>query len=785
MSALSSIRVIDMSSGPATGLASMMLADFGAEVIKIDRPDEPYLDLAAAPMWRRNKTSLTLDLNSETDAAVLHRLLPHADILIANQRYPWLEEKALDAASLEQQIPHLIHCHLSGFPRYGKWANYPGYEHIVAAFCGRMMTFRGLTDRTGPVVSALQVGIHATAQALFSGLMAALHQRALTGIAAPVYTSLLQGMLPYEQGAMLAQQFPEQYGHLLPDESQLTLPSLFYHPAQTADGSWLQFGNLLPHLFDNFLVVTDLIELLADPQFDPQQMRLPDDAQEAFRARMLERISAEDADSWMRACVENGGVVAGKYQTSQQAIDDPDIVANGHVQEVTPGHIQLGPIAKLSATPAIQPSPMKPADELIKRWQTSQRPVASVANKIADTRTAGSNGPLAGLKVVEIATIIAAPLGASFLADLGADVIKVEQLGGDPFRGFHLGIGATRVNAGKRSLCLNLKDKAAQQILLTLCGDADIVIHNYRPGVPERLGFDYASVQALNPDVIYLQCNGYGEEGPGAQRPSTHPIPGASMGGVLWQLAGQVPHEPLAMSERVAWCAKLMRANEVNPDPNTGVVVASAALLGLAARSLQGIGQQVKIDMFGANAYANHDDFLRYPGKPERTMADPELQGYAPCYRLYPCQDEQWIFLALVTPRDKTRFIQRLAELAHPANLTDLDSVSALEELFLQRTAEDWEALLAPQGIGCVRADRHRAHDFWLEHPLAVETALTVTTESMRWGNYQRHGVNVTVGTTPKLSTAPEAGEHSALVLEALGFEPADIARLKADNVIG
>ena len=118
--------------------------------------------------------------------------------------------------------------------------------------------------------------------------------------------------------------------------------------------------------------------------------------------------------------------------------------------------------------------------------------------------------PLAGLRVLEIATIIAAPLGASFLADMGADVTKIEQVNGDPYRGLAMGVGSARVNAGKRSISLNLKSAEGQAIVAKLAAKADVLIHNYRPGVPEKLGIGYDQIAQINPNIVYLQVNGYG-----------------------------------------------------------------------------------------------------------------------------------------------------------------------------------------------------------------------------------------------------------------------------------
>ena len=520
--ALAGIRVLDLTTGPAGGLATMHLADFGAEVLLIERLERPQRhpldDLPATPMLRRGKRTLSLDLAQDAELAELHDLCGGADVLICNWRPAALARKGLDFDTLQARHPHLVVCHISGFGNQGPLVDLPGYEHVVAAYAGRMNMFAGLCDRPGPVFCALQVAVHACAQTAATGIMAALLQRGDEGTGQLVETSMLQALLPLEQGAMIAAQFEQfapQFELLASPSVEPPAPSLFYHPAQAGDGRWMQFGNLLPHLFDNFLRLTDLLDVLVDPDFDPAQLMLPPAKQEAFRERMLRRIQERPAGEWMADFIADGGAAAAPYQTTQEALDDPDIVANGHVINRADGGRQLGPLARLSRTPANPGPDATPDDHLAALWRNTPRP--------APNHSHSREAPLSGVRVIELATIIAAPLGASFLADMGADVIKVEQVGGDPYRGLAAGVGSARVNAGKRSISINLKAPAGREAIVQLLADADVVIHNFRPGVPERLGIGYEQISGINPGIIYLQCNGYGPDGPGALRPQHAP----------------------------------------------------------------------------------------------------------------------------------------------------------------------------------------------------------------------------------------------------------------------
>ncbi len=234
-----------------------------------------------------------------------------------------------------------------------------------------------------------------------------------------------------------------------------------------------------------------------------------------------------------------------------------------------------------------------------------------------------------------------------------------------------------------------------------------------------------------------------------------------------------------------------MRANEVNPDPNTALVVATSALLGLVARARAGTGQRILMDMFGANAYANHDDFLNYPGKPPRALPDQQLLGLTPTYRLYACADKGWVFLAVTGAGERQRFCAALAsaDITGP-DAEQLASASAelgqtLTTLFGSKPAAFWEALFVAHDVACLQADATQPNDYWLDHPQAQANEFTGEATHPAWGAYHRHGPMVTFDGAPAVYPAPPlAGEHNAEVLAELGYTADQINSLLEQKVI-
>ncbi len=699
MQALDGLTVVELGIGPASGLATMVLGDFGARVIRIEPPDgDPFRSMPSSRLWLRGKRAAAVDLRDPSSADRLRSFIAsEADAVVTT-----LNDADLAGLNLPEGP---VLCRITGFETRD---DLPGYEGLVAARVGRMQTFAGIANRQGPGYSAVMVAVHACAQMAASATLAALFRRRRGGQGAKVSVSLERALLAYDMVQLIASQLRERGVDLPPPIDPATImPTINYHPVQCADGRWLQLGNLLPHLLQGFL--------------DEVGLEWGDDEdEEAFRARLLNHMQTRPSDEWMQRFLANGSIVAHRYQSTREALEDADVTANGHM--VTQGALsQLGLVARLSATPGrVSFNVPEPGEFAL---PSCHSPGVSPGKPTASDRGA----LLEGITVVEFATIIAAPLGCSVLADLGARVIKVETPGGDPFRGMLDGMGAARVNAGKESITLDLKTDAGRHAAQRLISRADVLVHNFRQGVPEKLGIDYAAARLLRPDIIHVAVSGYGPDGPGARRPSTHPIPGAAMGGVFYQLGGEPPAELLQGDALRDWARRLFRANEVNPDPNTSMVTATAVLLALMARERHGGGQAVSVDMFCANAYANFDDFLSYPGKPDRACPH----------------------------RDQTGF--------DGYGLEQTESGGKRGWVFRMGTHE----VPAEQTIAV-----------FLASPEARAAGLVAEATHAEWGRYLRHGPLI-VAPDQALRGAPIAGEHTEAILRELGYSAEALATFR------
>ena len=232
---------------------------------------------------------------------------------------------------------------------------------------------------------------------------------------------------------------------------------------------------------------------------------------------------------------------------------------------------QVGPLVAMSDTPAQIDRPAPKLGQHTPRSCPAGGPESGLRPQAGPAPPPTTEGALAGVTIVELAYYVAGPLSSVLLGELGARVIKVEPLEGDPSR--RTGMQNAKFLVGKDSIGIDLKSDEGRHILHQLIGGADALLHNFRPGVPERLGFGWAEAQQLNPRLVYLYGASYGSHGPQNRRAAFHSTPNALAGGGIQQAGrGNAP------------------VDDSYPDPGSGLAAATALMLGLWAREVTGPG---------------------------------------------------------------------------------------------------------------------------------------------------------------------------------------------------
>jgi crotonobetainyl-CoA:carnitine CoA-transferase CaiB-like acyl-CoA transferase len=377
------------------------------------------------------------------------------------------------------------------------------------------------------------------------------------------------------------------------------------------------------------------------------------------------------------------------------------------------------------------------------------------------------NGPLAGIRIVDLTSMVFGPYATQIMADMGADVIKIEPPSGDDTRNISRGpvpgmSGVfVNVNRGKRSVVLDMKSDEGKAALTKLIAGADVFIHSMRAKAIARLGFDYAAVAAIKPDIVYTNCYGYSRRGPNADKPAYDDTIQAECG---------IPYVQQLMTGEPGFVATIMA------DKVAGLTALYATTMALFHRERTGEGQEVEVGMFETMAsfmlveHANgalfnpplgpaHYHRAAAPNrKPYRTK-----DGYVAAL-IY--NDKHW---KLFTEAVKPSWVRpEMATLEQRAQ--QIDSVYALlGQTFLERTTAEWLALLSELGIPAAPL---RTTDELLDNPHLNAVGFFETVESKQ-GPIRFPGVPTWFSRTPGKVAGPTPliGEHTDEVMAEIGIE--------------
>lgn len=403
--------------------------------------------------------------------------------------------------------------------------------------------------------------------------------------------------------------------------------------------------------------------------------------------------------------------------------------------------------------------------------------MSTVPKHAADAAPAAA-GPLAGVRVLDLSAYIAGPYGCTLLADQGADVVKIEPPDGDNLRKYPSTLQAESrafigLNRSKRGLALDLKKPEGLATLLRLARDADVLVHNFRPRIPKRLGIDYASLSALNPRLVYCAVTGYGEGGPLRDK--------AGYDQVLQAMTGMC-----AQQGKRGGAPEIVYGSVV--DYYAAALVAAGVGAALYERAKSGLGQYVGISLLASALTMQSARLVWVEGEPRDIGRDFRSGGIT---GIYPAR-EGFIYVSANTAHFWRALCEKvgLPEFAHDERYDSVrkraqhaqEIVPRLTEALGARSALDWEAHFGDE-VPCA-AVRNLEDVF--DNPQVLAEELVTTTRHPLVGQYRGLARSIKFGRTPGPApfAAPTHGQHSDVVLEGLGLSAHEVAELRQKGVV-
>jgi crotonobetainyl-CoA:carnitine CoA-transferase CaiB-like acyl-CoA transferase len=791
---LAGFRVVDLSTGIAGAYCTKLLADGGADVIKVEPPEgdplrrwsssgaviPPGTDGALFGYLAGAKHSVVADPSSADDVELVGRLLAAADAVVWSAGSKVAEHQCFTPAAMRAAHPQLTVTSITPFGLEGPWRDRAATEFTLQAWSGGIVGLgRGLPNRA-PVFVGGQVGEY-LAGAYASAATLASRFRRIDGCAGElVDLSMLETQI------LCLTYYPVSYFEMLRrpwrDARRLTVPGV----AQAKDGLVDLGCGTAQQWFD-------LCAMVGHPEWIDEQSPLSITEQA--------NIHADDIYAWVEANpvdeirelatafrIPNAPVANGANVASlEHFVERGSFVRNPRDGFVQPGHPYRMRPARLRAQRA--------APRLGEH--TARYRSASLAPRPVPMGTP-NRLPFSGLRVLDMTTFWAGPSCTHFLAMLGAEVIHVESTGRPDGTRLIAGVPISEdqwwekspifaaLNSNKKGVTLDLQSPRGRDLLRRLIATCDVVVENFTPRVLDQIGLDFAAVQTARPDAIMLRMPGFGLDGPWRDNPAfAYAIESAA--GLSW-LTGypdRPPYEPYSIG-----------------DPNAGVHALNALLLALEHRRRTGEGVLVEAAMVDAALSISAEQVIEYSAYGALLERDGNRGPVASPQNLYRTADidefgrlDCWVAIAVTTDSDWECLC---AALGSPSWATDtaLATVAgrrAQQDLIDERLADwcarrhgdDIVAALWDAGVPAAKVmqphrqtelDQLAFRGFFEEVDHLVNGRAKLSTVAMRFS-----GVPGPFHTQP----APLLGQHNHEVLADLGLTPAEIADLEAAGVIG
>ncbi|OBC01012.1 CoA-transferase [Mycobacterium sp. 852013-50091_SCH5140682] len=791
---LSGYTVVDLSTGIAGGYCTKILADGGADVIKVEAPAGDPLrrwsasaavipsntDGALFGFLAGGKRSVVVDPEQHADLDLLDRLVATADAVVWSPKSPVAQRVAPD--ELHRRYPHLIVTTITAFGLDGPWCDRAATEFTLQAWSGGAIGIgRGSQDRP-PVTIGGQVGDWVTG-AYAAAMTLALRARALRdGHGELIDLSMLEVQI------LGLTYYPVTYfqmlGHPWRTERRPTVPGV----AQAADGlvalgcgtaqQWWDLCAMSGH--DEWidetteLTITEQANLHADELYRWIREQRADDLRELAAAF---RIPTSPVGNGENVVAMDHFVARSSFTTNPRD-----------------GFTQPTPPYRLTDCPLRPPAPAPRLGEHTEAYRAGML----TARPAPAGEPASNRLPLAGLRVLDMTTFWAGPSCTHALGMLGAEVIHLESTARPDGTRLIAGIPATveqwwerspifsALNTNKKSLTLDFQTEQGRNLLRRLIATCDVVVENFTPRVIDQIGLDFESMRAVRDDIIMVRMPGFGLDGPWRDNPAfAYIIEDAA--GLSW-LTGfpdRTPYEPYSVG-----------------DPNAGVHALNAVLLALEHRRQTGRGVLVEAAMADAALNIAAEQVIEYSAYGALLQRDGNRGPTAAPQNLYRTaevdefgRDDSWVALAVQTDAQWEALRDALGrpDWAMAAELSTAAGRRGAHDLIDERlgawcaprTGDEVVETLWAAGVPVAKVMQpHRQTELpQLQHRRFFEQVAHPVNDP---APHSTLPVNLTDGPSVfHREPAPMLGEHNHEILTALGLTDAEIAELAADGVIG
>ena len=811
---LAGLRVVELGDGTAGPYVAKLLADFGADVVKVESPEGdsarlrgPFLDdqpdSEASGLFtylNSNKYGIVLDLTDAATRDVLDQLLERADIFVTNLPSAQLKIAGVSLKALRERYPRLVITSISPFGNDGRWAERRGDELITYAMAGMAYSTPGMPDAAAdletepPLHPGCFVAETITGAVAATATMAAIMTRAQTGSG-----NLLEISQHAAVAAMQHRDFNNTsyiggtHERVFSSTTTGRMPN-FYLPCK--DGYVAIPAPLDTHW-------SGLVEAMGSPEWAKTDKFSTGKARTAncleLRHRLIEWTLTVTSDE-LYAIAERHGLLVFPFYSLRKLIGSEHVRDRGSVVEVNVGGRQ----ARMPGAPfQMRGTPWSLRRQAPRKGQHTAEVLASLRDHRSSERSHASapsyalHGgsekpfPLAGVRVLDLGQFIAIPFCTLWLAWLGADVIAIESrkrmtsrtappfapgMAGNPDASGYFNL----LYAGKKSCAVDMTSDTGRKLVQRLAGTVDVIVDNFATGVLEKLGLGYDATKNINPDIIMLSCGAFGRSGPMKDARGLHSAVNLFSG--VADVTGYPGGGPRILGG-------------VLPDPLAGTYGGFAIMSALHHRNRTGEGQFIDLAMYESmmtlipeaviDLTLNDRDPVRM-GNRDRVRAP---------HGIYRCSEADtwvaisvhseldWEMLSRAAEHPEWRTDSRFADMvARRANVGALDSV--IEAWTRTTTPDVITELLQLHGLAAGPVLRT---DQLLDDERLQQLGAIVTTDHPVVGRRRQMGLPWRMdGARANYQRAPLLGEHTREVLMGLmGLSSDEYERLHADGVVG